>query len=142
MYHRILVALENSKSDRSLMPHVKEMAKRFNSKLVLLHVADGYAARNFNSLNLAESEEIRADKLYLEKIAGEMKEGGIASVTRLAMGSPPKEILRVSVEEKCDLIAMTTHGHRWFADAIFGSTISDVRHKSIIPLLVVRDISS
>ena len=105
---------------------------------MLVHVADGWAARNFDRLNLAESEEIREDRAYLDRTAATLREtSGLNVATRLAMGDPPREILRLADEESCDLIAMTTHGHRLIGDIMFGSTIEYVRHRCKAPLLIV-----
>jgi len=138
MYRKILVALENDKADTSLLPHVAELAKLAGSELLLLHVADGWAARNFDQLKLAESEEIKADRAYLESKASELREKGLRVQTALAMGNPPHEILKVSVAQGCDLIAMTSHGHKLIGDIVHGSTIEKVRHNTSIPLLIVR----
>jgi len=138
MYKKILVALENSPADEAIIPHVAEMARRLGSELLLLHVADGFAARNFNQLKLAESEEMKIDRAYLEKIAAQFRAQGLTASTLLALGDPPKEILKAAEKEKCSLIAMTSHGHRLIGDLVFGSTIHEVRHNTSIPVLLVR----
>jgi nucleotide-binding universal stress UspA family protein len=138
MYRRILVALENSRADLSLIPHVCELAQRLGSELLLLHVADGWAARHYHRLQLAESEEMKEDRLYLDKIATDLRERGLNVNTHLALGDPPTEILRCAADAGCDLIAMTTHGHRLIGDLLFGSTIHEVRHRATIPILLVR----
>ena len=138
MYKKILIALENGPADETILPHVAELARRFGSNLLLLHVADGWAARNFNKLELAESEEMKGDRAYLETVAVRLRGNGLSVETLLALGNPPAEILKVAEGESCDLIAMAGHGHRWFADILHGSTITGVRHKTSIPILVVR----
>jgi manganese transport protein len=138
MYRKILVALENSIADQTLLPHVTELARRLESQLVLLHVADGWVARNYDTLRLAESDEMKADRAYLEHAAQELQAAGLRVSVRLALGSPPTEILKVAEAEQCDLIAMTSHGHRFLADLLLGSTIHEVRHKASVPVLVVR----
>jgi manganese transport protein len=138
MYKKILVALENSKADKALLPHIAELAGHFHSELLLLHVADGWVARNFERMKLAESEEMKEDRAYLEKQAAELREAGLRASVHLALGDPSTEILRAAKAEHCDLIAMTTHGHRLVGDLVFGSTIHEVRHKSTIPILLVR----
>jgi manganese transport protein len=138
MYKKILVALENGWADKALLPHVAELAGHFHSEVLLLHVADGWVARNFERMKLAESEEMKEDRAYLEKKAAELRESGLRVSTHLALGNPPAEILRAAKEEQCDLIAMATHGHRLVGDLVFGSTIHEVRHKSTIPVLLVR----
>lgn len=138
MYKNILVALENSRADQSLLPHVQELAKLLGAHLLLVHVADGWAARNYEQLKLNESEEMRSDRCYLEETAAQLRRDGISVSTHLAMGDPPQEIVKIAGAEQCDLIAMTTHGHRLIGDWLFGSTIHEVRHTTTVPVLLVR----
>ena len=138
MYKKILVALENGQADASLIPHISQLASIVGAELLLIHVADGWAARHFNDLKLAESEEMRADRQYLQEHATALRAKGLRVDVHLALGNPPTEILKTAEQAQCDLIAMTTHGHRFFGDLIHGSTITAVRHKSHIPILLVR----
>lgn len=138
MYRKILVALENGRADRSLLPHIERLATLLHSELLLVHVADGWVARNFDALKLAESDEIRADRDYLETTAAGLRTAGLTVSVSLPMGDPATEILRTATAEQCDLIAMTTHGHRFIGDLLFGSTIATVRHKATVPVLLVR----
>jgi manganese transport protein len=138
MYKKILVALENGRADDTLVPHVAELARRLGSELLLLHVADGFAARNFEQLKLAESDEMKADRAYLEGVAIRLRTVGLVAATELALGNPPTEILKTAQVRACDLIAMTSHGHKLVGDLVFGSTIDKVRHNTSIPILVVR----
>jgi manganese transport protein len=138
MYKKILVALENSPADKTMLPQIAQLAKILGSDLLLLHVADGWAARNFNQLKLRESDEIKDDRAYLEKIADGLRAEKLVVSTRLAMGNPPTEILKVAEAENCKLIAMTSHGHRFFGDLFHGSTINEVRHRTHIPIFLVR----
>jgi manganese transport protein len=140
MYRKILVALENSKADLSLLPHVQELAKWAHAQLLLLHVADGWAARNFTKLQLAESEEMKSDRDYLERTAAQLRSAGLQVSIQLGMGDPPTEILKFAANEGCDLIAMTSHGHRLLGDIVFGSTIHKVRHETTIPILLVKEV--
>lgn len=137
MYRKILVALENSRADQSLLPHISELARQLRSELLLVHVADGWVARNYDRLKLAESEEMREDRHYLEKTANKLRAEGVTVTIKLALGNPPEEILKTADAEKCDMIAMATHGHRLIGDLVFGSTINEVRHKATIPILLV-----
>ncbi len=138
MYRKILVALENTRADESLLPHVTELATRLGSRLLLVHVADGWVARNFSKLKLAESDEMKADRAYLEKTVDELRLKGLSVSAHLALGDPATEILKTAAAERCDLIAMTSHGHRLIGDIIYGSTINEVRHRTAIPILVVK----
>jgi len=105
---------------------------------LLVHVADGWAARNFDNQKLAESEEMLADRSYLEETAARLRGDGLSVTAYLALGNPPTELLKAAKTQHCDLIAMTSHGHRLLGDLVFGSTINEVRHKTHIPILVVR----
>lgn len=138
MYKKILVALENSLADESLLPHIIELAKFHRSSLLLVHVAEGWVARHYDELYLKESEEMVEDRQYLEKTAQRLTEMGLVVSTYLALGDPPKEILNAAEREQCDLIAMTSHGHRFLADIFYGSTIEEVRHKTSIPILIIK----
>ena len=138
MYQKILVALENSQADASLLPHIEQLAKLVHAKLLLVHVADGWVARNFDRLKLAESEEMKQDRIYLEDTASKLRAQGLEITTHLALGDPPTEILKTVEAEHCDLIAMTSHGHRLIGDLFFGSVIHEVRHKTTVPILLVR----
>jgi nucleotide-binding universal stress UspA family protein len=138
MYKKILVALENGPADETMLPQIAQLAAHLGSELLLLHVADGWVARSFDQLKLAESEEIKSDRAYLEKIADGLRAKQLTVTTRLAMGNPPTEILQVAEAEHCNLIAMTSHGHRLLGDIVHGSTINEVRHRTHIPIFLVR----
>ena len=129
MYRRILVAVENSPADRTILTHVRSLAELTGAELLLVHVADGFAARHFKDLNLRESEEIRADRQYLENVAAELAAHSIVTST---------ELIRLARERDVDLIAMATHGHRLLNDLVRGTTVSRVRHEVTIPVLLLR----
>ena len=139
MYQRILVPVENSPYDEVILTHIRKLARTCNdASIVLIHVADGWAARNINQLDLRESEEMRGDREYIENIADTLVSEGYQAEAILAGGDPAKEIAACAVREKCDLIAMATHGHRGLADVIHGSVASELRHISMLPVLMVR----
>jgi nucleotide-binding universal stress UspA family protein len=138
MYRSILVAVENSPADRTILTHVRELARLTGAELLLVHVADGWAARHFDQLKLRESEEMKADRAYLEKIAAELTAASFRVSTELAMGDPATELIRLCGERKVDLIAMSTHGHRFLQDLIRGTTVDKVRHLVRIPVLLLR----
>jgi nucleotide-binding universal stress UspA family protein len=138
MYKRILIPLENSKCDAVILGHIKPLAQMMGASLVLMHVADGWVARNYERLNLAESDEIKADRSYLENTARSLEAEGFGVTHVLAMGEPSDEIIRVSREHQIDLIAMSTHGHRLIGDIVYGSTADKVRHVVEIPVLMLK----
>jgi nucleotide-binding universal stress UspA family protein len=138
MYKHILVAVENSDADRTILSHVSELARLTGARLLLVHVADGWAARAFDELKLRESEEIRDDRAYLDQICQELVAGGFRARARLAMGDPATELVKVANEEHVDLIAMSTHGHRFLNDLLRGATADRVRHNVVVPVLMIR----
>ena len=138
MYKRILVAVENSAADRTILSHVSELARLTGAELLLVHVADGWAARNFDQLKLRESEEMRADREYLERIRGDLATHGLTVSTKLAMGDPATELIKTAEEQRVDLIAMSTHGHRFLSDILLGATADKVRHLVKVPVLLLR----
>jgi nucleotide-binding universal stress UspA family protein len=142
MYKNILVAIEHSDADRAVLEHVEQLARMTGARLLLVHVADGWAARAYNELNLRESEEIRDDREYLARLCEEMVQRGFETRARLAMGDPATELVKVAAEESVDLIAMSTHGHRFLNDLLRGSTADRVRHNVEIPVLMVRAVKT
>jgi universal stress protein A len=138
MYHRILVAIEHSPADQAILDHVRQLAAQFGSELHLVHVADGWVARNFDQLKLRESEEMKDDRDYLQRVAADLAARGLKVSTELAMGDPADELIRLAQERNVDLLAMSTHGHRFLNDLLRGTTVSRVRHFVKIPILLVR----
>lgn len=138
MYTRILVPLENTPYDAAILAHVRQLARATGASLLLIHVADGWAARNMAQLELRESEELRSDRDYLKRTADALERDGYKVDALLAGGDPVKEIIDAAMRERCDLIAMSTHGHRFLKDVIFGSVAEGVRHRCTIPVLLVR----
>ena len=138
MYKRILVPLEHSSYDSAILEHVRRLAGFCQAEVVLIHVADGWAARNVNQLKLRESEEMRDDREYLEQICGDLEQRGLRAECVLAAGDPSREIAAAAARENVDLIAMSTHGHRFVKDVLYGSVANEVRHISKVPVLLVR----
>jgi len=138
VYKRILVPLEHSPFDEAILEHVRELARFCHSAIILIHVADGWAARNIHHLDLRESEEIQGDRAYLEGVAAGLERDGLETDAILANGDPAKEIAAAAQREQCDLIAMSTHGHRFFSDLFYGSVAESLRHRCTVPILLVR----
>ena len=138
MYKRILVPLENGPADAAILQHVTGLAKLAGAEVLLFHVADGWAARNMEQLNLRESQEMKDDRAYLEKMSAELRQAGVRTDALLAAGDPAKEIAAAAERENVDLIAMATHGHSMLGDMVHGTTATALRHVSRIPILMVR----
>jgi nucleotide-binding universal stress UspA family protein len=138
MYKRILVAVENSAADRSILAHVSGLARLTGAELLLVHVADGWAARNFEQLELRESEEMTSDRAYLESLQKDLMDQGFEVRIQLAMGDPATELIRTAETQAVDLVAMSTHGHGFIGDIVHGATADRVRHSVRVPVLLLR----
>lgn len=136
MYQCILVTLDATKTDRAIIEHVKPLARLTQARIVLLHVATGWAARTFGPD--AVSPEIRDDTAYLDEVRAEFEAFGISAQAELAYGDPATEIVRWVRERGCDLVAMSTHGHRFLADLFLGVTANRVQHSVDVPVLLLR----
>ncbi|MGA8090864.1 MAG: universal stress protein [Terracidiphilus sp.] len=136
MYDTILLTLDGTPTDRAIIEHVKELAKLARSRIVLLHVADGWAARTYGPD--AVSPEITEDTAYLERVRLEFQALGIPAESELAFGEPDKEIIKWVREKSCDLVARSTHGHRFLDDLFRGTTATKVRHSVSVPVLMLR----
>ena len=138
MYKHILIPLENTAADETILTHIRPLARMAGATLLLVHVADGWVARNFNQLQLAESEEMKEDRAYLEKRVRELTAEGFSCDAVLALGEPSDEIIKLAREKDIDLIAMTTHGHRLISDILYGATADKVRHEVEVPVLLLK----
>lgn len=136
MYDKILVTLDGTPTDRAIIEHIKQLAKLAHSRLVLLHVADGWAARTYGSD--AVSPEISEDTAYLHRVQSEFESEGIAAQAELAYGDPAEQIVNWVESKGCDLVAMSTHGHRFLGDLFLGATASRVQHRISVPVLLLR----
>ena len=136
MYKTILVTLDGTPTDRAIIEHIKLLAKLAGSRVVLLHVADGWAARTYGPD--AVSQEITEDKAYLQSVKEELQLKDIPVEAEMAYGDPPREITKWGEQKHCDLVAMSTHGHRFLADLFLGTTASRVQHNVSVPVLLLR----
>lgn len=138
MYKTILIPVENLETDQTILRHIRPLARLANAKLILVHVADGWVARNYEAMKLQESEEMKEDRAYLENLERELRAEGFEVSSILAMGEPSTEIIKLARSEPVELIAMSTHGHRFISDLLYGSTADKVRHNVDIPVLLLR----
>jgi nucleotide-binding universal stress UspA family protein len=138
MYSKILVPVENSANDQVILNHLEGLVALTGAKLILVCVAHGWVARNFDQLRLRESEEMRKDREYLVTLCADLQSKGFQAEFILAYGEPSDEIIKIAREHQVDLIAMTTHGHRFISDLLYGSVSHDVRHAVDIPVLLLK----
>jgi nucleotide-binding universal stress UspA family protein len=138
MYKTILIPVENRETDETILRHIRPLARLTNAKLMLVHVADGWAARNYQHLKLRESEEMQRDQEYLTGLESQLRSEGFEVSSVLAMGEPSTEIIKLARTHPVELIAMSTHGHRFISDLLYGSTADKVRHEVDVPVLLLK----
>jgi nucleotide-binding universal stress UspA family protein len=136
MYQTILVTLDTTPTDRAIIEHVKKLAGCVGSRVVLLHVAAGAAAKWLGPD--AGGEEVEKSQNYLNQVKAEFETAGVPADTQLACGEPATEIIKWVEANGCDLVAMSTHGHRWLGDLVYGTTAIDVQHRLSVPVLLLR----
>ncbi len=137
IYHKIIVPLDHTTADRTILDHVQRLATIHHSDVIFFHVADGWAARYFREN--AASIEIESDTEYLDQVKEEMESRGHEVEVVLGYGNPAEEIIKLAEEREADLIAMSTHGHRWLMDLILGSVVDQVRHGTGVPVLLLNE---
>lgn len=138
MYKHILIPLDNSPTDEAILDHIKQLARICGSMITLIHVADGFGARYQQPLNLAPSKEMIEDESYLKKKREELENAGFTVNSVLDAGDPTSKIIEYAEKHKCDLIAMSTHGHKIIKDILLGSVATNIRHNTDIPVLLVK----
>ena len=136
MYKTILVTLEATPTDQVIIEHIKQLAKSMQSRVILLHVATGVPAQ-WNGPDAA-GLEIDEDKSYLAEVQKGFESAGIPVETVLCYGDPVTEIIKWVQTNPCDLVAMSTHGHKLLGDILHGTTAIRVQHNVSVPVLLLR----
>jgi len=136
MYKTILVTLDGSPTDRAIIEHVKLLARKMGSNIVLFHVVSSVPAKYHGPA--AADHEVSTAESYMAGIAAEFTTLGLETHTELAYGEPVKEIVSRVKTKGCDLVAMSTHGHKFMADLILGTTAIKVQHAISVPVLLLR----
>ena len=136
LYKTILVTLEGTPTDRAIIEHIIPLAQVMKSRVVLLHVASGVPAKYHRTD--AAGKEVEESQAYLERVRAELAAAGIPTEPELAYGEPAKEIIKWVEQRGCDLVAMSTHGHKFVADLVLGATAFEVQHSLRVPVLLLR----
>jgi nucleotide-binding universal stress UspA family protein len=136
MYKTILVTLDGTPTDRAIIEHIKSLAGLMHSRVMLLHVVTSVSAK-YHGPNAAD-KEVEESQAYLDGVQAEFTTAGITAGAELAYGEPAREIIKWVENKGCDLVAMSTHGHRLLGDLFFGTTSRRVRHSISVPVLLLR----
>jgi nucleotide-binding universal stress UspA family protein len=136
MYKTILVTLDGTPTDRAIIDHIKALAALLQSRVVLLHVVASAPAK-YHGPNAAD-KEVGESQAYLDGVQAEFTATGVRTGAELAYGDPVKEIIQWVNQNGCDLVAMSTHGHKFVADLVLGTTAIRVQHSVKVPVLLLR----
>ena len=132
----IAVALGKDDSDGAIVSRALSLAKAEQAMLTLIHVVDSAPALVYSSG--VYDQHTREDEQYLEEIAAEVRDAGVAVEIALPHGSPSRELVAFTSSRRVDMLVMGSHGHRLLGDLLWGETVDPVRHRAGIPVLVVR----
>jgi nucleotide-binding universal stress UspA family protein len=139
---RILVPLDGSPLAEAALDPAGELAEALGAELLLLQVIEPLPPRAKTvAPELAGShvtDELAKGRSYLEGIAQRVRRAGHRAVTHFAVGWPAAAIAEAASAERCDLIAMATHGRGGLARAAHGSVATGVLQRTGVPLLLTR----
>ncbi len=128
---RILVPLSGTELDLAVFERVAEIARSSGAEVVLLRVAH-YHTRDSRTVEIDEAREI------LQEACLRLKGRGLAVRTIIGHGEVADTIAAKARELGVDLIVMGAHGHGALRRALEGSVPDRVRHRSEVPVLLVR----
>lgn len=143
MYHTILVPLDGSKRAEAILPHVEELARRYEARVIFLRVVEPVVVADAGWADLQLSQQVYDEQVgqteaYLAGLKGEFREKGIRARTRVGHGSPVDAIIAAAEAEVADLVALASHGRTGLARAFYGSVAAGVLNRVDRPLLIVR----
>ena len=135
LYNRVMVALDFSPADAAVMQHALSLGNE-NTEFLFVHIVESATALVFGD----ETDDLEAedDGERLKNFVKKVNDMGFNAQTRIGYGNPKTLLPKFSGEFNADLLIMGAHGHGWFKDLLFGTTIEKVRHKVKIPVLIVR----
>jgi nucleotide-binding universal stress UspA family protein len=144
MYKSILVPLDGSKRAEAILPHVEELARRYEAKVILLQVIEPtypiLGTQEAYAQLYEQSAERRAERAaaYLATLQDDFDEKGIETKTLVGQGPVLEEIHVAAASEGADLIAIASHGRTGLSRVFYGSVAAGVLHRVDRPLLLIR----
>jgi nucleotide-binding universal stress UspA family protein len=143
MYKKILVPLDGSKRAEKILPHVKDLALHYESKVILLMAIQYFLAAAVEGSYTEFSEkdfsaQLEKAESYLKSVMKTLSQKDIKTQTVVAMGPAAEKIIQTAEEKNVDLIAMTSHGRGGLTRVFYGSVASGLLNRADRPLLVIR----
>ncbi|MCF8109111.1 MAG: universal stress protein [Desulfohalobiaceae bacterium] len=144
MYTKILVPLDGSSRAEQMLPHVRELAKHCQSKILLFKVLE--APSKVPDANVVhpvpDEEEARAlqqrAEAYLADVADRLRQDSLAVQSRLGSGPVVEAILNAAVQEGADLVAFASHGRSGLSRVFYGSVAAGLLQRIDRPILLIR----
>jgi len=135
VYKKILVTIDCSSADETILKHVIALALQNRAAVYLLHVV--------HSHTLDQNRVLRKNsEACLSAHQDALRNQGIETNIIIRSGEPEVEILAEIDKEDYDLIAMATHGHGFLGDLLFGSVSDKLKHRTQVPLLLIKSETS
>ena len=131
VYKKILVTIDCSSVDRVIIKHVAPLALQNRAEVSLLHVVHAH------TLDQRRALQEQADTC-LEAHCNALRAQGVEACKIIRDGEPDEQVLKEIETGNYDLVAMATHGHKFFGDILFGSVSKSLKHKISIPLLLIK----
>lgn len=136
IYKRIAIAIDFSDMDNISIRNALAQGGKA-AKYRLIHIVESPGAIVM-SREISDYES-REDSLNLNQYAEQLQKQGYKTSIQLGYGNPKRKIPKHVIAFGADLVVMGAHGHKWFKDLIFGTTVDAVRHQLNIPVLIVRN---
>lgn len=141
MYNIIVAPLDGSKRAEKILPHIEELSKRFEAKIILVQVVEPPKVISDESISQYVKDldklKLEADT-YLSNIAEKFQSKKIQTELRVEHGQPVKNILQIVEKERADLIAIASHGRSGISRVFYGSVAASLLHRVDRPLLLIR----
>lgn len=142
-FKNILFATDFSESSDYAFQYAYSLAKKFNARLLLVHVINepvdlrGFYVPHISFEKLEEEIEEGARKM-MEKFCRTHIRDYDNYETVIVPGIPYDEIIKKATAISADLIVLGTHGRTGLDHVLFGSTAEKIVRKSPVPVMTIR----
>ena len=145
--NKILFATDFSDDSINAQRFAEELARKFGSEIIVLHVDQPLApvmvselgpAFDVSAMNqIAEEQRLSAQR-QLDKIVTQLRDAQLKARSLMRVGAPFLEIIHAARTEAADLIVLGTHGRTGLAHVLLGSVAERVVQKAGCAVLTVR----
>ena len=132
-YKKIAISVDFSTSDKKSVASALQIGGK-QALYTLVHIVETPGALIYG--NQIEDFETWSDKRYLEDYKTELERQGYQIEVELGFGIPKKALPKIIKAGNYELLVMGSHGHTFFKDLVFGTTVDSVRHRVNIPVFI------